>query len=107
MMVACAFSVLMLLTFPARSAHQYTSHLRTPEVGQSIERHTSIARTNIVPAECVTHRTILPTLFVSVDDGDTRETTANSEIPPSIPISHLLLRMKLGSSRSGSQDPLL
>jgi hypothetical protein len=107
-LLICAFAVLMLLTFPIRSAHQYANHLRSPEVRRSSERHTSIAYSNFRPAEVITYPAVLPTLLAPVEAGNTFVPAANTELLPSaIPISRLLLRLKLGCSRSGSQDPLL
>jgi hypothetical protein len=105
--VAFAFSVLMLLTLPIRSAHRYTNHFRTPEVRRTVERHTYVVHGNAGSAECVSHQDVLVPVRVSVDDGDAIKPAIDSEIAPQIPISRLLLRLKLGSSRSGNQDPLL
>jgi hypothetical protein len=105
--VACAFSVLMLLTLPIRSGHQYTNHFRTPEVRRTVERHTYVAHTNAGPAESVPHQNVLAPLLATVDDGDVIKPVVDSEISTQIPISRLLLRLKLGWSRSGNQDPLL
>jgi hypothetical protein len=105
-LVVCAFSVLMLLTLPIRSAHQYQNHFRSPEVRRTIERHTFFAHTNIGPAERISHSAVQPTLLASVEDEDAIEPAGNREFSPPILTSRLLLRPKLGS-RSNSQDPLL
>jgi hypothetical protein len=106
-LAACVVSVLMLLVFPIRKAHQFTIHFRSPEVRRSIERHTPIAQPESEPAERIAHHAVLPTLLVPIDTGDAVKPVADFERSPQVSLSRLLLRLKLGSSRSGSQDPLL
>ena len=105
-LVACAFSVLMLLSLPIRSAHQYQDHFRSPQVRRTIERQTFLAHTNLGPADRITHSAAQPMLFASVEDGEAFEPAGNREFSPPILIPRSLLRPKLGS-RSKNQDPLL
>jgi hypothetical protein len=105
-LAACVVSILMLLAFPIRSAHQFSDHFRTPEVRRSIERHTPIAHPDSRSAERTPHQALLPALLIPTDDLDALKPAAHFDFAE-IPISRLLLRLKLGSSRSGSQDPLL
>ena len=104
---ACMVSVLMLLAFPMQRVHQYTSHLRSPEVRRSIERHTPVAHSEAGTAERIAHQAVLPALLVHIDTGDVVEPAASTEFASQVPFSRLFLRLKLGSSRSGGQDPLL
>jgi hypothetical protein len=104
---ACVVSVLMLLAFPMQRGHQYTSHLRTPEVRRSIERHTPIAHPEAGTAERIAYQAVMPAVLEPVQTRDALKPVANFDLFPQIPISHLLARLKLGSSRSGGQDPLL
>jgi hypothetical protein len=106
-LAVCVVSVLMLLAFPLRSAHQFTDHFRTPEVRRSIERHTPIAHPDSRIADRIAHQAIMPAFLVPVDIGEATFSVANVEVSSKTPISRLLLRLKLGSSRSGGQDPLL
>ena len=96
----------MLLAFPIRSAHQFSDHFRTPEVRRSIERHTPIAHPDSRSAERTPHQALLPALLIPTDDLGAIKPAAHFDLAE-IPISRLLLRLKLGSSRSSSQDPLL
>lgn len=106
-LAACVVSILMLLAFPIRSAHQFSDHFRTPEVRRSIERHTPIAHPDSGASERIPHQTVLPALMVPLDYGEAIKPALTWELASQIPSSRLLLRLKLGSSRSGSQDPLL
>ena len=106
-LAGCVVGVLMLLAFPIRQAHQFTNHFRTPEVRRSIERHTPIAHPEAGIAERIAHQAVLPALLVHIDTGAVVEPAANIEFASQVPLSRLLLRLKLGSSRSGGQDPLL
>jgi hypothetical protein len=104
--VACLVSVLMLLSFPIQSPHHFKDHFRLPEVRRSIELHTSIAQPEANSAESVAYQTMVPALLVPVDTGDANNPVVNFEINR-VPLSHMLLRLKLGYSRSDGQDPLL
>jgi hypothetical protein len=104
---ACVVSVLMLLAFPMQRGHQFAAHFRSPEVRRSIERHTPIAHPEAGTAERIAHQAVLPALLVYVDTGDVVEPAANIEFASQVPLARLLLRLKLGPSRSGGQDPLL
>jgi hypothetical protein len=100
-------SVLTLLTFPMQSAHQFTDHLRTPEVRRSIERHTPVAQPESQATERIPHQALLPNLVIPVDDRKASTRVANIEFSSQLPFSWLLSRLKLGPSRSGGPDPLL
>ena len=107
-LAACVVSVLMLLTFPVRQAHQFAPHFRTPQVRRSVERHTPISQPEAGPVERHAHQAVVPMLFTPADDaGYVAKPFAHFEIPSQVPIARLLSRLKLGSSRSGGQDPLL
>jgi hypothetical protein len=106
-LAACIVSVLMLLAFPVQRVHQYTNHFRAPQIRRSIVRHTPIAHPEAGTAERIANQAVLPALPVYIDTGDEVAPAANIEFVPQVPISHLLSRLKLGSSRSGGQDPLL
>jgi len=108
-LAGCVVSVAMLLVFPMQSAHQYANHFRTPQVRRSIERHTFIAHPDgdAAPAQRIANQAVFPALLVPLDAGNAVKPIANFELSSQVPISRLLLRLKLGSPRSGSQDPLL
>ena len=106
-LAACVVSVLMLLAFPIRQADQFTNHFRTPEVRRSIERHTPIAQPESGPAERIAHQAVMPSVVMPVETGNVVDPVAKVDLSFQVPLSRLLLRLKLGSSRSGGQDPLL
>ena len=106
-LAACVASILMLLAFPIRPVHQFANHFRTPEVRRSMERHTPVAQPEAGPAESIAHQAVLPALVAPVDTGDVITPIGEFELSSEIPLSRLLLRLKLGPSRAGDQDPLL
>jgi hypothetical protein len=106
-LAACVVSVLMMLAFPIRSAHQFESHLRNPEVRRSIERNTAVANPESKPSERISYRAVQPALFVLVNTGDASLPFANAKPFSYAVFPRLISRLKLGSSRSGGQDPLL
>lgn len=99
----CVMRVLMVLVFSIRPVCQSAAHFLTPEV----RRSTSIAQPEPAPTERIAHQALLPAPLGSVDAGDAIEAVANFELPSQVPLSRLVLRLKLGSSRSGGPDPLL
>jgi hypothetical protein len=106
-LAACIVSMLMLLAFPMQRVHQYTIHLRAPEIRRSIERHTFVAHPEAGIAERIAYQAVMPAVLEPVAAGDAPKPVVHSDLLPQIPIPHLLARLKLGSSRSGGQDPLL
>jgi hypothetical protein len=105
-LAACVVGVLMLLAFPMQRGHQYANHFRTPEVRRSIERHTPIAHPEAGTADRIAHQAVMPAAIEPVETGDALKPIVNFYLLPQVPISHLLARLKLGSSRSGGEDPL-
>jgi hypothetical protein len=103
----CVLSVLSLLAFSMPPAHQCTVHLRTPEVRSSIERHTSVAEPEAGPAGRIADGAVVSALFTPVDTANTVKSRENVEPSSEVPLTRLLLRLKLGPSRADGQDPLL
>jgi hypothetical protein len=103
----CVVTVLMLLAFPLRSTHHFADHFRNPEVRRSIERHTPIAHSDTETTGRVAHQIVLPAFVSPLDIGKARFPVTKVQVSSETPISRFLLRLKLGSSRSGSQDLLI
>ena len=106
-LAACIVSVLMLLAFPVQSGHQYGSHLRTPEVRASIERHTFVAYPEAENADRIANQAVMLAVVTPIETSDAITLVASPDLFPQVPIARLLARLKLGPSRSGGQDPLL
>jgi hypothetical protein len=99
--------LLMLISFPIRSAHQFENHFRTPEVRRSIERHTAIVNPESKAPERISYQGVLPSFLKITDAADVPYPVARGQVSDHLEFPHLYPRLKLGSSRSGSQDPLL
>ncbi len=106
-LAACVVSMLMLLAFPLERVHQYTNHLRAPEIRRTIERHTFVAHSEARTAERIANQAVMPAILESVETPDAVKPVVDFKLSPQVPISHLLARLKLGSVHSGGQDPLL
>jgi hypothetical protein len=106
-LAACIVSMLMLLTFPLERVHQYTNHLRSPEIRRTIERHTFVAHSEAGTAERIANQAVMPAILESVETWDAVKPVVDFKLSPQVPISHLLARLKLGTAHSGGQDPLL
>ncbi len=104
---ACIASVAMLLSFPATAVHNFGAHFRTPEVRRATERHTSVAHSDNDPHECVAQSGLLPTFFTPTATVSKIVPRDNFEPPSEVGLFRLLNRLKLNSSDSGGQDPLL
>jgi hypothetical protein len=98
----------MLLTFPLIKAHTFNDHFRTPEIRRSILRHTQVAETENATAQSVERIRIQPFELPLLLESETKfATVTNVEfIPPSSP-TRLFLRLKLGASPAGGEDPLI
>jgi len=105
--VACIVSVVMLLLFPAAKAHSFGTHFRTPEVRRATERQTCVAHSDENTQERVGHSDPLPAFFTPIETVSKIVPRDNFESLPDISLSRLLNRLKLNSSGSGGQDPLL
>ncbi len=99
--------LLMLLAFPMRPVHQFTDHFRASEIRRSVERHTFLAQPEADPAERVARGAILPALTVPVATFSAVKPLAVFEFTSQVPLTRLLLRLKLGPSRASAQDPLV
>jgi hypothetical protein len=98
----------MLLTFPANKPHNFHSHFRTPEVRRSIVRHTQLAQAEDSAAESVRHTALQPGIVPLLHIVETAvATTSNVELVPQALPTRLFLRLKLGFSLAGGEDPLL
>lgn len=106
-LAACVVSLLMLLGFPLGSAHQYNNHFREPEIRRTIERNTPIAHPEAGSCANIAPQVVLPSLLMPIDFRNVIEPGVTTEFTSPVPLSRLLLRLKLGRSRSGGQDPYL
>jgi hypothetical protein len=103
----CVVSLLILLAFPLRSAHQYAKHYRSSEILQTIEHNPTIAHRKAGPAARIAHQTVLPILQRPIDSANVVGPVSSTELLSPVPLSLLLSRLRLCSSRSGGPDPLL
>jgi len=109
--IACIAIVAMLLTFPTIKPHNFTDHFRTPEVRRSILRHTQVAEVENGTEKSVErlgiHPNALPLLF-DFDFAKTKfATTSNLELALQASPTRLFLRLKLGASPAGGEDPFI
>jgi hypothetical protein len=106
-LIASLGVMLMLLTFPVGRIHQATDHFRSPEVRRSVERNVFLERTKSDASERVVPQKFKsPGLFL-IDTADSVKADKEFTPTPQIPLTRLLLRLKLGPSRSSTTDPLL
>jgi hypothetical protein len=106
--VACLVSVALLLTFPLGKAHTFNDHFRTPEIRRSIVRNTQVAETDNATSESVQRINIRPIpLPQLLDPNKESANTTNVEFVPQAAPTRLFLRLKLGTSPGGGEDPLI
>ncbi len=105
--VLSLLGLLILLVVPVRLTHQFTDHVRIPDVRGSIERHIFEAQPEAGPAGRIADGAVVSTLLMPVNDEATVEPRLDFEPVSPVSLIRLLLRFKLGSARSGGQDPLL
>jgi hypothetical protein len=105
---ACIASIAMLLTFPSNKAHSFANHFRIPEVRRAIVRHTQLAQTETDTATSVERIGLQPDIVPLLLVVQTAfATTSDVELAPQALPTRLFLRLKLGFSLAGGEDPLL
>jgi hypothetical protein len=98
----------MLLTFPLSKAHTFNDHFRTPEIRRSIVRHTQVAEAENATTESVQRINIQPTPLPKLLDLNKQSASITIvEFVPQAAPSRLFLRLKLGASPGGGEDPLI
>lgn len=105
--VACIVCIAMLLSFPATSAHNFSGHFRSNEVRRSIVRHASVAAPEADGAQAIARVDIEPTIAMPVIVESIAQPLATFEVYAEVSLIRLLLRFKLGPSRSDGSVPLL
>ena len=106
--IACVASVAMLLTFPTIKPHTFTDHFRTPEVRRSILRHTQLAEVENGTVKCIVRLGIQPNALPLLFDFKAKfPTISNVELALQASPTHLFLRLKLGASPAGGEDPFV
>jgi hypothetical protein len=106
-MGAGLLSLLVLLVFPLQKTHHFTARLRTPQTLSQVERHIFVAQPKAGPAQGIANCAALFTLLTAVIIVAGIKPFAGFEWAARVPLRYFLLRLKLGSSRSSSTDPLL
>jgi hypothetical protein len=105
--MACLSVALMLLTLPVPRVHQAADHFRSPEMRRSIERNVFLERSKDDSSERISANYLEPTSLFRTETEDRVKPFAGFAATPQVPLTGLLMRLKLGSSRSGTPDPLL
>jgi len=97
----------MLLTFPLARAHSFGQHFGTTEIRHNIVRHTFVAGPETYGVEEVSHVEVLPAIPITVIVENLAARLSPDTIVSELPTFRILLHLKLGTSRSGTSDPLL
>jgi len=97
----------MLLTLPLSRVHQPTVHVRAPEFRRSVQRHIFLEQTKPDTAERISAHYLQPTGLFQVDAADSAKLFKKFAPIPQVSLTRLLLRLKLGKSRSNTPDPLI
>jgi hypothetical protein len=106
--IACIASVAMLLTFPIIKPHSFADHFRTPEVRRSIVRHTQVAEVENATVRTVERFGIQPSAVPLLFDCKTKHPDiSNVELALEAIPTRLFLRLKLGASPAGGEDPFI
>lgn len=99
--------IVMLLSFPANSSHNFGQHFRTNEVRRSIVRHAFVAGPEADASQAITRIDAEPTIPMLVIIESAAKPLDVFELSSEDSFVRLLQRFKLGPARSGGPDPLL
>jgi hypothetical protein len=106
--IAGAVGLIVLLGFPLVRAHDFNEHFRFNEARRFTIRHTSIETTKSEPAIDRILRTYMqPNPIIPVELKLNPGTQPDVTSVNSVPLPRLLMRLKLGVSRTRRADPLL
>src|ERR1700733_8761272 len=96
--LACALSIVMLLSFPASRLHSFGDNFRTPEVRRATQRHTYIAAEGKRVQENAVRSDVLATFFPPVQTPASLISDRLFGSPSEISLIRLLNRLKLNPS---------
>ena len=105
---ASSLGLIVLLAFPLVRGHDFNAHFRFNEARRSTIRHTSIETTRSeTPVDQISeiHGPPNPVIPVELKLNTVPQPDVTWVSP--VPISRLVLRLKLGASGTGRADPLL
>jgi len=99
----------MFLTLPIQRPHQLKVHYRTAQIRRTFERHAYVAHSDSPRSDKLAQDSQLPEfpLLVELKPMAGPSVSVEHADQSLVPIPRLLVRLKLGSPFSGSQDPLL
>jgi hypothetical protein len=108
----CFLSLLVLIMSPIQRAHQFGAHYRTSEIRRDFGRHAYVAHSESNPSSNIVPDGTRPPfpawikpVVVTLDQKRSAIRSAD-QAEVIVPLSCLLVRLKLGSPSSGNQDPL-
>jgi len=108
--VAVAASILALatlLTFPILRAHHFTARFRTSQALSQIQRHIFVAQPKAGPVVLPASLLAISRLLASTEAPCQTKPMESLPLGEYVPLTRLLLRLRLGSSHKSLSDPLL
>lgn len=108
-LTTCLSVVLMLLTLPIPRDHQLAERVRAPEITRLITRSVSPERCTNDTCDSIGAVSLNSFPLMAIAPNDRLEPVVKFAITPTprTSLTRLLLRLKLGSPRSGASDPLV
>jgi hypothetical protein len=107
--IAVAVSLLGLIVlqlFPLH-LHHFAQRIRPSQELSQIQRHIFVAQPEAGPAQRIADNAGVSVLSLSIETVRAARLMPGFEVISGVPVTRLLLRLKLGSSRSSSPDPLV
>jgi hypothetical protein len=99
-------SVLMILCFPLRSAHDFNQHFRTTRIRRSVISHTFVSVAKEAPAKAASRAVVKPVSFIVINLASETESLAGIVSLPVLP-PRILLLFRLGPTRTSGEDPFI
>jgi hypothetical protein len=106
-LIMSLFGMIMLLSFPFRSGHDFHPHFRTARIRRSVVSHTFVSSAPEAPAKTISQSPIYPAGFRLVDSASALEAPTGHKLRALVPASRFRRPFRPRRARASGDDPLI
>lgn len=105
---AAILAIATLLAFPIRKPHQFANHFRPTELCRTMERLVTVAQPRPAePGEIADQFSRVGSAAHALVEVSFTPLVAPAPVTDAVPLTRMLMRLKLGRTSSDPRDPLL